>query len=120
MHYDVDKSHVFKIKNAGYPFASEDESKDTELLILNQPAEDFRFDNKTKSETYIEVSDRIYALLDSLNYGSYWKDVKFEFFNPQYEKITFHDYCQLNPEFTDSDFEEGFKLIAKNYEFKLD
>lgn len=48
------------------------------------------------------------------------KDVKFEFFNPQYEKITFHDYCQLNPKFTDSDFEEGFKLIAKNYKFKLD
>lgn len=72
MHYDVDKSHAFKIKNAGYPFSSEDESKDTELLILNQPAEDFRFDNKTKSETHIEVSDRTYDLLDSLNYGSYW------------------------------------------------
>lgn len=72
MHYDVDKSHVFKIKNAGYPFSSEDESKDTRLLILNQPAEDFRFDNKTKSETHIEVPDRTYALLDSLNYGSYW------------------------------------------------
>ena len=72
MHYDVDKSHVFKIKNAGYPFSSEDESKDTELLILNQPAEDFRFDNKTKSETHIKVSDRTYDLLDSLNYGSYW------------------------------------------------
>lgn len=72
MHYDVDKSHVFKIKNAGYPFSSEDESKDTALLILNQPADDFRFDNKTKSETHIEVPDRTYALLDSLNYGSYW------------------------------------------------
>lgn len=72
MHYDVDKLYVFKIKNAGYPFSSEDESKDTELLILNQPAEDFRFNNKTKSETHIEVSDRTYALLDSLNYGSYW------------------------------------------------
>lgn len=72
MHYDVAKSYSFKIKNAGYPFSSEDESKDTELLILNQPAKDFRFDNKTKSETHIEVSDRTYALLDSLNYGSYW------------------------------------------------
>lgn len=72
MHYDVDKLHSFKIKNAGYPFSSEDESKDTKLLILNQPADDFRFDNKTKSETHIEVSDRTYALLDSLNYGSYW------------------------------------------------
>lgn len=48
------------------------------------------------------------------------KNVRFEFFNNQYGKITFHDYCQLNPEFTDSNFEEGFKLIAKNYEFKLD
>lgn len=72
MHYDVDKSHGFKIKNAGYPFSSGDETKDTKLLILNQPADDFRFDNKTKSKTYIEVSDRTYALLDSLNYGSYW------------------------------------------------
>lgn len=72
MHYDVDKLYVFKIKNAGYPFSSEDKSKDTELLILNQPAEDFKFDNKTKSETHIEVSDRTYDVLDSLNYGSYW------------------------------------------------
>lgn len=72
MHYDVDKSPDFKVENAGYPFSSEDESKDTRLLTLYQPAEDFRFDNKTKSETHIEVSDRTYALLDSLNYGSYW------------------------------------------------
>lgn len=72
MHYDVDKSHGFKMKNAGYPFSSDDESKDTRLISLNQPAEDFRFDNKTKSETHIEVPDRTYALLDSLNYGSYW------------------------------------------------
>ena len=28
MHYDVDKLYVFKIKNAGYPFSSEDESKE--------------------------------------------------------------------------------------------
>lgn len=48
------------------------------------------------------------------------KNAKFEFFNNQYEKITFHDYCHLNSEFTDSDFEQGFKLIAKNYEFNLD
>lgn len=37
----------------------------------------------------------------------------------QYDKLTFHEYCELNPEYTDSDFEKGFELIAKNYNIKL-
>lgn len=47
------------------------------------------------------------------------KDWKFDFFDVQYNKLTFHEYCQLNPEYTDSDFEKGFELIAKNYNIKL-
>lgn len=47
------------------------------------------------------------------------KDLKFDFFDVQYNKLTFHEYCQLNPEYTDSDFEKGFELIAKNYNIKL-
>lgn len=72
MHYDVDKSPDFKVENAGYPFSSDDESKDTELLILNQPAEDFMFNNQTKCKYHIQVPDRAYDLLSSLNYSSYW------------------------------------------------
>lgn len=47
------------------------------------------------------------------------KNIKFDFFDVQYNKLTFHEYCQLNPEYTDSDFEKGFELIAKNYNIKL-
>ena len=47
------------------------------------------------------------------------KDLKFDFFDLQYNKITFHEYWQLNSEFTDSDFEKGFELITKNYNIKL-
>lgn len=47
------------------------------------------------------------------------KELKFDFFDVQYNKLTFHEYCQLNPEYTDSDFEKGFELITKNYNIKL-
>lgn len=72
MHYDVDKSPDFKVENAGYPYSSDDESKDTRLLTLYQPAEDFIFNNKTKCKYHIQVPNRTYSLLSSLNYSSYW------------------------------------------------
>ena len=72
MHYDVDKSPDFKVENAGYPYSSDNESKDTRLLTLYQPAEDFMFNNQTKCKYHIQVPDRTYSLLSSLNYSSYW------------------------------------------------